>query len=264
MRTRLFQVDAFADRLFAGNPAAVVPLDRWLDDATLLAIARENNLSETAFFVPEADRFRLRWFTPEVEVDLCGHATLAAAFVLLSRLEPGLEVARFSSKSGELSVRRDGDRLVLDFPSRPPAPCSVPEGLYEAIGRVPVAIAKGLRDHLLVFDREDDVRSLSPDFARLSRVDHEAVIATAPGTDVDFVSRFFAPRCGIDEDPVTGSAHCTLAPYWATRLGKPRLTARQLSRRGGELTCEVDGDRVLIGGRAVLYLEGFVELGQIE
>jgi PhzF family phenazine biosynthesis protein len=259
MKLPLYHVDAFAGRVFAGNPAAVVPLERWLDDHTLQAIAAENNLSETAFLVGGRGQYEIRWLTPTTEVDLCGHATLASAHVVMATLEPGSRTVSFQSKSGPLIVTRDGDLLALDFPALPPPPLPVPEALALAIGRKPreVWIA---RDVMAVFDTEEEIRSLKPDRERLAELDYFAVIVTAPGHEVDFVSRFFAPRQGIPEDPVTGRAHCTLVPYWARRLGKPRLHALQVSPRGGELYCEDRGDRVKIAGRVVQYLEGTIEI----
>ncbi|WP_164008298.1 PhzF family phenazine biosynthesis protein [Pyxidicoccus trucidator] len=258
MRLPLFQVDAFTSRVFGGNPAAVCPLEAWLPDADLQAIALENNLSETAFFVREADGFRLRWFTPTQEVDLCGHATLAAAWVLFQRWEVGLERVEFASRSGPLVVTQEADGwLTLDFPSRPPTPCLAPIGLVEALGAAPRETFSS-RDLMAVFDSEEEVLALRPDMARLAALNTFAVVPTAPGKDVDFVSRFFAPRAGVPEDPVTGSAHCSLVPYWAKRLGKTSLTARQVSARGGELRCEERGSRVRISGQAALYLEGFI------
>jgi PhzF family phenazine biosynthesis protein len=257
MKIPIFQVDAFASRLFAGNPAAVCPLEQWLDDKRLQAIAAENNLSETAYFVHSDDSYHLRWFTPEVEVDLCGHATLASAFVILNYLDPSKDAVRFHTKSGELLVRRNGDLLSMDFPARPPAPCRPPEGLIEALGKHPAELLAA-RDHLAVYASEEEVRCLRPNIDLLARVDHFAVIATAPGQKSDFVSRFFAPRQGIGEDPVTGSAHCTLAPYWSKRLNKTELHAFQVSARGGELWCEDRGERVIVSGRAVRFLEGVI------
>lgn len=261
MRLPLYQIDAFADGPFTGNPAAVCPLDAWLPVATMQAIAAENNLSETAFFVPEGDGYRLRWFTPSVEVDLCGHATLASAFVVFRYLKPERDSIRFQTeKAGELTVRRDGDNLVLDFPSRPPLPCAMSEAVAAALGKHPAALLAA-RDYLAVYERPDEVAALDPDFAAVAALDRFAVIATAPGTEgIDFVSRFFAPARGVPEDPVTGSAHCTLIPYWAERLGTFRMEARQLSRRGGRLSCTLRGDRVTIAGRAVLYLEGTITI----
>ncbi len=260
MRIPLFQIDAFTGRLFAGNPAAVCPLEKWLEDAQMQAIAAENNLSETAFFVPDGDRYRLRWFTPMVEVDLCGHATLASAFVILNHLDPSQELVRFDTKSGELIVRRDGDLLSMDFPAREPKRCDTPARLAEALGKAPLETWES-RDYLAVYEAEDDVRSLAPNMDLLAKVGRFAVIATAPGRgDVDFVSRFFAPAQGVAEDPVTGSAHCTLTPYWSKRLGKTRFHALQVSARGGELWCEYRGDRVSMSGKAVRFLEGAIYL----
>lgn len=255
MEIRTFQVDAFADRLFAGNPAVVCPLDTWLPDATLQAIAAENNQSETAFFVPADEGYALRWFTPTVETALCGHATLASGFVVMTRLSPGQSDVRFQTQSGPLTVTRDKDRYALDLPAQPATPCPAPEGMAAALGRPPAAVLAAVK-LLAVYDRAADVASLAPDFGALARLAGDGVIATAPGEDCDFVSRYFAPHAGIPEDPVTGSAHCTLVPYWAARLGKTHLRARQISRRGGELFCTDEGDRVRVAGHAVLYSEG--------
>jgi PhzF family phenazine biosynthesis protein len=255
----VFQIDAFTGRVFAGNPAAVCPLEEWLNEVTLQAIAAENNLSETAFFVPRNTVYELRWFTPAMEVDLCGHATLAAAFVILEFLDRSKGSVDFETRSGRLSVRREGDLLSMDFPSRPATPLPVPAGLAEALGRTPVETGLS-RDLMAVFGSEDEVRGMKPDFARLEELPYFAVIVTAPGREADFVSRFFAPRGGILEDPVTGSAHCTLIPYWSRRLGKTKLHARQVSARGGELYCENQGERVTIAGRAVRFLEGAIFL----
>jgi PhzF family phenazine biosynthesis protein len=262
MRIPLYQVDAFVtDGPFTGNPAAVCPLEAWLPDNVMQAIATENNLSETAVFVPEGDGYRLRWFTPTVEVDLCGHATLASAHVVFDRLMPGCDSITFQTeKAGPLIVSRDGDRLALDFPSRPPTPYPASEALAAALGKRPTNILAA-RDYLAVYDSAEDIAALVPDFAAVAALDRFAVIVTAPGPDgIDFVSRFFAPARGVDEDPVTGSAHCTLIPYWADRLGRNRLEARQLSRRGGALSCALHGERVTIAGRAVLYLEGIITI----
>jgi predicted PhzF superfamily epimerase YddE/YHI9 len=257
MHLPIYQVDAFAEKLFGGNPAAICPLTEWLPDATMQAIAAENNLAETAFFVREGADYALRWFTPAVEVDLCGHATLASAHVVFSFLEPGRERVNFRTlKAGTLTVARHGDMLMMDFPARPAAAVEPPPGLLAALGGSPREVLKA-RDHMVVYGSAAEVAALKPDFAALGRLDCWAAIATAPGEDgTDFVSRFFAPRQGIDEDPATGSSHCTLVPYWAARLGKRELKARQLSRRVGTLTCALNGDRVAIGGRTVLYLEG--------
>lgn len=258
-RIPLYQVDAFASRLFAGNPAAVCPLEEWLPDEQMQSIAAENNLSETAFFVPNGGGYQLRWFTPNVEIDLCGHATLGSAFVIFNRIAPSLASIRFQSKSGPLVVTREGDLLSLDFPARPPAECHVHPDLAAALGGRPETILAS-RDYMVVYGSEDEVRALDPDMEKLKRVDRFAVIVTAPGKDVDFVSRFFAPVQGVPEDPVTGSAHCTLVPYWAERLGKTKLHALQVSPRGGELWLEHRGDRVTISGSAVLFLEGAIHL----
>jgi len=255
MEIPIYQVDAFSSAAFGGNPAAICPLDEWLPDETLQAIAAENNLSETAYFVRTGERFALRWFTPGCEVDLCGHATLATAYVLFHELGILGDTLRFDTKSGELVVRRDGQRLVMDFPSRPPGRVDVDPGLVGAMGGAPVEILAA-RDYLLVYGSASEVRALAPNMEALTRIDRFAFIATAPGEDCDFVSRFFAPAKGVPEDPVTGSAHCTLIPYWAARLGKTSLKARQISKRGGELFCRLDGDRVEMAGSAALFLRG--------
>jgi len=259
MKIAYYHVDAFASAIFRGNPAGVCPLDAWLPDATLQNIAAENNLAETAFVVARDAGFDLRWFTPTIEVDLCGHATLAAAFVLFTeRSFPGGQI-RFHSRSGPLSVEREGEVLTLDFPSRPATPGPTPEALRLGLGAMP-AEARKARDFLAVFDREADVRALKPDFAALRTLDCLGIIATAPGMECDFVSRFFAPAAGINEDPATGSSHCTLIPYWAQRLGKTKLFARQVSARGGEMFCKLAGERVRIGGHAALYSRGELEV----
>lgn len=258
----LYIVDAFTTTRFQGNPAAVCPLPGWLDAATMQAIAAENNLAETVFIVPVASgAYEIRWFTPKVEVDLCGHATLAAAHVLKRHRGFEDEVVRFESRrAGTLPVRFSGDRYILDFPARPAMPTETPMALVRGLKRAPAEVYKS-RDFLAVFDREVEVSSLTPDFAELAGLDCLGIIVTAPGSNgTDFVSRFFAPRAGIDEDPVTGSAHCTLAPFWAERLGKTSLVARQISPRTGALMCEVAGERVMIGGHAVTYLVGEIEV----
>lgn len=254
-----FQIDAFTSRLFSGNPAGVCLLETWLPDETLQSIAAENNQSETAFVVPGAESFELRWFTPTVEMDLCGHATLAAAHVLFRHRGLEGDEVSFQTKSGEIGVLRRGELLVLDFPSTPPTACDPPGPLVKGLGKVPLFTAKS-RDLLAVYESEEDVRALKPDFAELSRLDGLGVIATAPGMECDFVSRFFAPKAGVNEDPVTGSAHCTLAPFWAEQIGRQELTARQVSARGGELTCLLREDRVAISGRARTYLTGSIHL----
>lgn len=260
MEIPIYQVDAFASALFGGNPAAVCPLKSWLPDDTLQAIAAENNLPETAFYVREGGRYRIRWFTPSVEVELCGHATLASAAIILGiRREIGGPRVVFDSRSGELGVERDGELYKLDFPARPPAPCAPDPALVEAAGGRPVeSLIAG--DAMLVYGTEQEVRALKPDLGRLAQLPYFALIATAPGSDCDFVSRYFAPSKAIPEDPVTGRAHTTLIPFWSHRLGKRHLFARQLSPRGGELWCEDRGNRVTIGGRAVKYLEGHIYL----
>jgi PhzF family phenazine biosynthesis protein len=260
MRLPIFQVDAFTSRLFAGNPAAVCPLPSWLPDATLQAIAAENNLSETAFFVGGKEAYELRWFTPAVEVDLCGHATLASAWVIFHSLDPAAQVADFRSRSGPLRVARSADMLVLDFPARPPEACAAPAGLAEALGRAPAEVWRTRDDYFAVYESEDDVRALRPDMAGLRALGRVGAVATAPGRASDFVSRYFAPAFGIDEDPVTGMTHCTLTPFWSRRLGKERLHALQVSARGGELFCIPRGDRVTIAGRAVKYMQGVIEV----
>lgn len=263
----LYQVDAFTTRPFAGNPAAVCPLAAWLPDPLMQAIANENNLSETAFFVPEGDRFGLRWFTPTAEVDLCGHATLASAHVLMTVLEPARTRVAFATRSGVLTVERAGDRLEMDFPSRPPQPLPAGaagiEALAAALGARPTTVLAGPAV-LAAFDDAEIVRRLRPDMMAIAALDWRSVVVTAPGTgldaDVDFVSRYFAPRVGVPEDPVTGSSHCTLAPHWGARLGKSTLRARQVSARGGELTCTLRGDRVGLAGHAVLVIQGTMRL----
>jgi predicted PhzF superfamily epimerase YddE/YHI9 len=260
MKLPIHQVDAFTSRLFGGNPAAIVTLAEWLPDPVLQQIAAENNLSETAFVLPRRDVTPLRWFTPAVEVDLCGHATLAAAHVLFTRHFTDLSTLVFATRSGQLSVTRERDLLAMDFPSRPGKPIDVSDALAAALRARPRE-ARQARDVLAVFDTEAEIRAIRPDFDRVGALDAWAVIVTAPGVEVDFVSRFFGPAQGVNEDPVTGSAHCTLIPYWSARLGKTKLRARQLSARGGELECELRGDRVRIAGRCVDYLSGEITVG---
>ena len=257
-RLALYQIDAFADAVFCGNPAAVVPLDRWLADQVMQKIAAENNLSETAFFVAEggAGRYRLRWFTPKAEIRLCGHATLATAWLIFERIAPDIERLSFETLSGTLGVTRDDGLFVMDFPSLPGTPCPAPEGLVQGLGRTPEQVLVADK-YLAVFGRAAEITAIVPDFAVLERL-RRGIAVTAPGEDCDCVSRYFAPHLGIPEDPVTGAAHCTLIPYWAGRLGKARIHARQLSARGGELICELAGERVRIGGPAVMYLEGWI------
>jgi PhzF family phenazine biosynthesis protein len=258
-RYPIYQIDAFAQRPFSGNPAAVMPLQSWLSDELMQALAAENNLSETAFFVPEGDGFRIRWFMPLGEIDLCGHATLASAFVILTELQPGRDRVAFTSRSGPLAVTREGDRFTLDFPVRAPNPVPCPAGLAAALG-AEVKETWLTRDLFALLADEAAVRDLKPDLTALSALEPTSFVVTAPGTDCDFVSRCFCPREGIPEDPVTGSSHCVLVPYWAARLGKHTFHARQLSARGGELFCEQRGERVKIAGHAVKVLEGSVLL----
>lgn len=255
----IYQVDAFTDKLFGGNPAAVCLLERWPDDDRILQnIARENNLSETAFLVKNHSGYDIRWFTPTVEVDLCGHATLAAAHVLFHIRNFSHREIQFNSRSGKLRAVNNGSALTLDFPADPPSPCKEDPGLLNSLGLSSGQIYQGKSDYMIVVENEDIVSSLAPDFKQLSKLDARGIIVTAPGYDVDFVSRFFAPAFGIDEDPVTGSAHCTMTPYWSQELGKTSLTAIQLSARRGHLQCELAGDRVKISGSAVTYLSGFM------
>lgn len=259
MKIKIYQVDAFARRAFEGNPAAVCPLDAWLPDAVMQSIAAENNLSETAFFVPEGDRFSLRWFTPATEVDLCGHATLASAFVLFECEGYRDDRIRFDSRSGELSVSRDDDLLVLDFPAQPPEPCAVPDGILAAFGAEPVECLKAA-DLIVIYEDEQFVRGAAPDIETLKAVDSRGIIISAASAGYDFVARFFGPNVGIAEDPVTGSAYTQLVPYWAEKTGKSKFRAKQVSERGGELFCELSGNRVLIGGHATRFLEGEIEI----
>lgn len=259
MKLKQYQVDAFTNKVFGGNPAAVIPLSSWIDDSLLQAIAEENNLSETAFFVPSEKVFQLRWFTPVKEIDLCGHATLATAHVLFKILGYSKQVIIFETRSGELLVENMGERLEMNFPASPSTPCSLPEILAQGLGQRPIEVLAA-EDYLAVFDCEATVRSIMPNHALLGQLDLRGIIVTAPGSDVDFVSRFFAPKFGIPEDPVTGSAHCTLAPYWANKFGKNTLTAKQVSKRGGNITCEVKTDRVFLSGCAVTFMEGEIAL----
>lgn len=258
MELPIYQVDAFTSRLFGGNPAAIVPLTQWLPDDLMQKIAAENNLAETAFIVAKGDRYELRWFTPTLEIDLCGHATLASAYVVFRHLHPDWQEVAFDTvKAGELKVKRLADGLLsMDFPARPPEPGAVDSRLKAAVGGHPEQVMAS-RDYLVIYGSEDEVRALKPNMAELAKIDR-FVIVTAPGKACDFVSRFFAPRAGIDEDPVTGSAHSTLIPYWAERLGKTKLHAFQISPRVGELRCEHLGSRVIMAGHAVEYLRGTI------
>lgn len=254
MKLKQYQVDAFTDKVFGGNPAAVVPLSSWPDDSLLQAIAEENNLSETAFFVSTEKAFQLRWFTPLKEVDLCGHATLATAHVIFEILGYSKQVITFETRGGALFVQKKGARLEMNFPARQPTLCELSETLAKALGQRPIEVLAA-DDYLAVFDSEATVRAITPNQALLGQLDLRGVIITAPGVEVDFVSRFFAPKYGIPEDPVTGSAHCELAPYWANKLGKNILSAKQVSKRGGNITCEVKTDRVFLSGCAVMFME---------
>ncbi|MDQ6993438.1 MAG: PhzF family phenazine biosynthesis protein [Mariprofundus sp.] len=259
MKLPIYQIDAFASKPFEGNPAAICPLDEWLPDGVMQLIAEENNLSETAFFIATDSGFHIRWFTPTVEVDLCGHATLAAAYVLFHCLDFKQPEILFDSRSGLLSVVKQGDLLILDFPAQPAVICEAPIQMIHAFGMEPVMCLKA-EDYIVVFEQEDDLLSAEPDFDLLSELDGRGVIVTAPSELYDFVCRFFAPKFGINEDPVTGSAFTQLAPYWANRLGRTQLFAKQLSSRGGEVRCELKGERVLIAGRGVKYLQGEIEI----
>jgi len=255
----IYQLDAFTSTTFGGNPAAVCPLPTWLDESKMQAIAAENNVAETAFFVPAGDEYDIRWFTPLHEIGLCGHATLASAYVIFNHLRPGRDRVSFGSKSGPLRVSAVEGRLTLDFPSLPAKPVAPPARIAEALGAAPEATFEATA-LLAVYPTERDVRSLSPDFALVGEIHPHGIVVTAPGDDVDFVSRFFVPNYGIAEDPATGSTHCTLAPYWAERLGKTKLRARQVSARGGDFWCEVSGDRVFISGHVAPYLEGHIDV----
>jgi len=259
LELNLYQIDAFTDMPFEGNPAAVIPLETWLPDNTMQSIAEENNLSETAFFIPTSKGFHIRWFTPETEVDLCGHATLAAAYVLFNILGYNKDRIAFDSKSGTLTVLQNGDFLVMDLPAQSPISCNVPDEIAKAFGKVPIECLRS-EDYIVVFETESDILSIKPDIDYLKKLDLRGVIVTARSKQYDFVSRFFAPKYGIDEDPVTGSAHTQLIPYWARKLGKTKMNAKQISSRGGELVCELRSDRVLISGKAVKFFEGKIEL----
>ncbi len=265
MRIPIFQIDAFTNKVFGGNPAAVCPLTTWLPDEVMQKIALENSVAETAFFIPSGDGFHIRWFTPEIEMDLCGHATLATAHVLVRHHDYSLPAITFQSKSGELVVTVDKELLTLNFPSRKAVPAETPRLIMDAIQEKPVEVLKS-RDYLLVFESEEVVRRMEPDQGILNQInlDPGGIIVTAPGKEVDFVSRYFTPQARIFEDPVTGSAHCTLIPYWAERLGKNSILALQVSPRLGTLICQDLGDRVLISGEAVTYLEGSITIDLLQ
>lgn len=261
MRVPIFQVDAFTTKRFAGNPAAVMVLEDFPDDALMQAIAAENNLAETAFLVPAGEDYRLRWFTPTVEVPLCGHATLASAAVVMERLETGRRSVVFQTMSGPLTVGRRGAGYVMNFPARPSEPVAAPPGLAEALGVTPVEVHVNAFNYMAILDNAATVRGLAPDLAGIARIGRPGVIVTAAGDhDYDFVSRYFAPAKGIPEDPVTGAAHCMLAPYWAGRMSKTSFHAFQASKRGGEVSCHLDGDRVELEGSCVFYLEGEADI----
>lgn len=261
MHVPLFQVDAFTDKVFGGNPAAVCPLEQWLPDDILQKIAIENAVAETAFFIPRHDAFEIRWFTPEIEMDLCGHATLATAHVIAKHLNYAQPVIKFQSRSGELMVSVEQERLTLNFPSRKPEPSNLPQIILDAIQETPVEVLKS-RDYVLVFETETIIRQMKPNQSLLNQInlDPGGIIVTAKGDEVDFVSRFFTPQASIFEDPVTGSAHCSLIPYWSERLGKESMLALQVSPRGGTLFCTNAGERVLIAGAAVTYFEGRITI----
>ncbi len=260
MKITIYQVDAFTDSIFGGNPAAVCPLNNWPEDQILQNIAAENNLSETAFFVKTEDTYQIRWFTPEVEVNLCGHATLASAHIIFNQLGYDKETIQFDSKSGLLSVFRKNELLTLDFPTAELSPAIIKGDFSEAIGKIPIGLFQANNKLLAVYESEQNIKEINPDFEKLSKLDYMGVIVTAPGNESDFVSRFFAPKVGINEDPVTGSAHTLLIPFWADRLNKNELHAFQLSKRKGELFCEYKDDRVWISGHAIIYLTGEIEI----
>lgn len=259
MKLMQYQVDAFASRIFEGNPAAVCPLKGWLDDALMQRIAAENNLAETAFIIPQDESYAIRWFTPLTEVDLCGHATLASAYVLFNEFGVEGRELTFNSKSGLLRVRRNGDLFELDFPSQVPLACRPPAGLSQALG-INVQRCFENEDYLVVLESEHALQALNPDFNKLLEIDIRGVIVTAPAQQYDFVNRFFAPRVGINEDPVTGSAYTKLIPFWAKELGMQRLNAKQISARGGEVFCRLNGERVMISGHAVMFSKSQVFL----
>ena len=257
MKIPIYQVDAFTGELFKGNPAAVCPLEQWIEDDLMQNIAMENNLSETAFFVKKGEGYDLRWFTPKGEVDLCGHATLASAYVIFNYLDKEMASIVFYTKSGILEVTREKNLLAMVFPSREGKPSEVPEMMVKGLGKRPKEVYLS-RDYMAIFEREEDIRDLKLDMGALRQLEGLGVIATARGEKVDFVSRFFAPKAGVDEDPVTGSSHCTLIPYWRRILGKDELVALQLSERGGKLFCAYMGEKVKISGEAVTYFTGYI------
>lgn len=259
MRIPIYQIDAFTNKQFKGNPAAVCPLEEWIEDELMQKIAMENNLSETAFFVKKGNNYELRWFTPKGEIDLCGHATLATAYVVFTYFDSNITTIKFHTMSGILEVSKEGNLLSMIFPSREGEKCEAPEALIRGFGRKPIEVYKS-RDYMAVFESEQDILNLKLNMEELKKLDAFAVIATAKGNEVDFVSRFFAPKAGVDEDPVTGSAHCTLVPYWKKRLGKNEFMALQLSERGGKIYCTDLGGMVKMSGEVAPYLEGFINL----
>ena len=261
MVLKIYQVDAFANEVFAGNPAAVIPLEEWIDDDVMQKIAMENNLSETAFFVKADGGYHIRWFTPEFEIDLCGHATLASAYIIKNFVEPPVhEIVFTTEKAGELKVATNENLYTLDFPARPPQPCDLPATLLESLGKPTAIEILKSRDYFVVLPDEESVKNIEADFNLMSKLDTIGVIVTAKGKTADVVSRCFYPGLGIPEDPVTGSAHCNIVPYWAEKLGKKEMHCKQLSLRGGDLQCEYAGDRVLMSGKCVLYLRGEIEV----
>lgn len=259
MKISIYQIDAFAEKAFEGNPAAICPLAGWLPDEVMQSIAEENNLSETAFFVPTEQGFHIRWFTPVVEVDLCGHATLASAHVIFSHLGFKENTINFQSKSGRLTVEQNEGLLVMDFPAQPPVPCQVPDEIINAFQCTPIECLKS-EDYVVVFGSEEVIASAAPNLLELSKLDLRGVVITAKSNKYDFVARFFAPKYGVDEDPVTGSAYTQLIPYWANIIGDTKLNAKQVSNRGGEVFCELAGNRVSIAGKAITYLVGEIEI----
>lgn len=259
MELTLYQIDAFASVPFEGNPAAVCPLDEWLTDEIMQSIAEENNLSETAFFIPKGNGFHIRWFTPTSEVDLCGHATLATAYVLYDILDCKNDKLVFDSRSGMLTVTKDNEWFVMNFPAQPPVLCDTPKEIIKAFEITPVECLMS-EDYIIVFEHEIDIESVKPDFEQLKKLDLRGVIITSKSSRYDFVARFFAPKYGVYEDPVTGSAYTQLAPYWASKIGEKRFSVKQVSSRGGELNCEIVDDRVLISGKAIKYLEGKIKI----
>lgn len=259
MKLKIYQIDAFAEKPFEGNPAAVVPLKEWLPDTMMQAIAEENNLAETAFFIPTKKGFHIRWFTPTQEVELCGHATLATAHVLFDILSYGQNIVEFESLSGILSVKKKEQLLTLDFPSQAPYNCDISDDLVKGLGAMPIKCLKN-QDFIAVFEKEEDIINIKPNNNFLSKLDLRGIIATAPSLKYDFVVRFFAPKYGILEDPVTGSAFTQLVPYWAERLNKNIFKAKQVSSRGGLVSCKLKGKRVLISGSAIKYMEGIIEI----